>query len=84
MQTLSKALKTAKSRKLRAVFPETFDPRIRDAIKIIKEDHIASPIYLDDFPATDEMVGLICTNRPKISPNSAVRMLKKPLLFSCL
>ena len=79
MSTLSDAMKTAKQRTLRVVFPEKDDKRVQKASKKIEELNIARPIFLDEVPPNDIMVDALCKRRPKISRTSAAKLLNRPL-----
>jgi phosphate acetyltransferase len=78
---IEEAKELLRHKALRIVLPEGDDPRIRDAAKILKDQHLAEVILFGDvaLPAGANEVALVLSHREKMTEAMATRLLKKPL-----
>jgi phosphate acetyltransferase len=67
-----------KGQNLKLVMPESNDPRIQAAAKILKEQGLAEPILEMPEPS-HEAIATVMARREKMTEAMAVRLLKKPL-----
>src|SRR4026208_338345 len=81
MNIIEDAKNEIRGRRLKIVFPEASDERIRDAAQRIASENLADPILMTEAPTnpTAEEIAAVLRQREHMTEALALRLLRKPL-----